>query len=132
MALFCYTPIMKSVPPSLRFWFKIHFLADMLFGLPLLLAPEWIMSLFQLPLESSITARLLGAALIGIGGNSLLMNKKSAQTYRAMLNLKILWSGAAILALVIEIYNGASPLLWWVLGIFIGFAGLWNFYRWTK
>lgn len=121
---------MKQVPRSLQFWFKIHFLADMIFGLPLLFAPEWIMGLFGLPIESSITARLVGAALIGIGGNSLLMNKKSAQEFRSMLDLKILWSGAAILALALEIHQGASPRLWWVLGIFIGFAGLWNYYRW--
>ncbi|MFT7183877.1 MAG: hypothetical protein ACI9QC_000202 [Oceanicoccus sp.] len=120
---------MKKPSHALRNWFIVHFLADMLFGIPLLLAPEWTMELLGLQGESMIAARLVGAALIGIGGNSLIMNKKSIQHFRAMIDLKIIWSAAAIVALALEIAQGASPILWAVLGVFLAFALLWNFYR---
>jgi len=120
---------MKKVPRSLQTWFKIHFLADMLFGLPLLFAPLWTLELFGLSAGASVTARLVGAALIGIGGNSLLMNKKSIHHYKAMLDLKVLWSGAAIIALSLELYHSPSPQIWAIWGIFIGFSLVWNVYR---
>src|SRR2546426_5283160 len=37
------------VPSSLRTWFVIHFLADVLFALPLFLAPRWTLSLLGWP-----------------------------------------------------------------------------------
>ena len=114
---------------SLRTWFLIHFAVDMLFAVPLLFAPEWTLELFGLAGESMLSARLVGAALIGIGGNSLLMNKKSIQHFTSMLDLKIIWSGAAIVAISLELAQGASPMLWAILGIFVAFAILWNFYR---
>ena len=119
---------MKSVPTSLQTWFLIHFLVDMVFAIPLLISPEWTLGLFGLEGESMISARLVGAALIGIGGNSLLMNKQGKEHFLAMLNLKILWSGAAIVALALELAQGGSPTLWIVLAIFFGFALLWNVY----
>ena len=61
------------VPKNLRTWFVIHFIADYAFGLPMLIAPVWTMTLFGWIIIDPATTRLVGAALLGIGGESLLM-----------------------------------------------------------
>ena len=60
------------VPRSLRFWFVVHFVVDFIFAVPLLLAPVWLMTLFGFESPDPFTGRLVGAALLGIGGESLL------------------------------------------------------------
>ncbi len=54
------------VSKNLRTWFVIHFVADYLFALPLLIAPTWLLNLFGWQSIDPFTARLVGAALIGI------------------------------------------------------------------
>jgi len=117
------------VPKSLRTWFVIHFIADYLFGLPLLIAPVWTMTLFGWSTIDPATTRLVGAALLGIGGESLLMRNASLETYRAMLTLKIIWSLSANLGILLSIRDGAPPMAWGILVIFVGFSALWISYR---
>lgn len=117
-----------NVPRSLRIWFVIHFIADMVFGIPLLLAPAKTLALFGLETAETLTARLVGAALIGIGGNSFVMRKKSAEQFKPMLTLKVIWSGAAIIAIILSSIENAPPMLWALLGIFIIFNAVWIYY----
>lgn len=119
----------SQIPSSLRIWFKVHFWVDMLFAIPLLIFPEWTLDLLMLSAESTVAARLVGAALIGIGGNSLLMNAAGREYYLTMLRLKMLWSGAAIIGLGLEAIANPSPSVVSLLGIFVGFTGLWHFYH---
>ncbi len=58
---------MKEVPNSLRTWFVIHFIADMLFGIPLLFFPEFVLPLLGWGVVDPISTRVVGAALMGIG-----------------------------------------------------------------
>jgi malic enzyme len=76
-----------------------------------------------------VSARLVGAALAGIGVQSLLGRNESADAFRAMLRLKCIWSGAAILGLGISIAEGAPAVTWGFLLLFLAFAGIWNTYR---
>jgi hypothetical protein len=79
-----------------------------------------------------IAARLVAAALIGIGLESLLCYKASAETYRSMLNLKIIWSTAAITGLIISMLQenqGRMLVLSLLLLVFLFFNGLWVFWR---
>ena len=62
----------NNVPRNLRRWFVIHFVADILFAIPLLLIPETILPFFGWTVVDPITSRLVGAALLGIGTESLL------------------------------------------------------------
>ena len=105
------------VPKGLRTWFIIHFIADYLFGIPLLLAPIWTMTLFGWASIDPATTRLVGAALLGI------------ETYRAMLNLKIIWSLAAIFSLAAAVAQGAPPITWLLLIMFLIFSITWIYYR---
>jgi len=118
------------IPKSLRIWFVIHFIADYLFGLPLLLAPVWTLTLFGWENVDPATTRLVGAALLGIGGESLLGRKAGRETFQAMLNLKIIWSLSAIFGISISILQGAPVLSWVFLVIFTLFSGIWIYYRW--
>ena len=118
------------VSKNLRAWFVIHFIADFLFAIPLLIAPVWMLTLFGWPSIDPFTARLVGAALIGIGGASLLERNASADTFRAMLNLKLLWASAAVIGMTVTMLSGNYPLIGWgIVLIFVAFFFIWLYYR---
>ena len=119
-----------EVPAGLRTWFLIHFWADMVFAVPLMLAPEKFLGFLGWGTVDPVASRLVAAALFGIGVESLLGRNAGAQTFRAMLNLKIIWSGAAIIALGIGVAQEGRPITMIFLAIFAGFSALWIYYRW--
>ena len=113
---------------SLRRWFVVHFVVDMLFGLPLLLFPDGVMGLFGLEVGEQVTVRLVGAALIGIGGVSLWVNKEGREVYAALLRLKLLWSGSAIVGAGLSLWYGAPMMILVVLVVFMAFFLVWLYY----
>lgn len=119
----------RAVPGSLRTWFVIHFAADMLFALPLLFAPQALLGSLGWATYDPLTSRLVGAALMGIGLESLLGRNASAETFRAMLDLKIIWSSGAIYAIAVALYEGAPAAGWVFLAIFAIFWVVWVSYR---
>jgi hypothetical protein len=124
------TDEVAMVPRSLRFWFVVHFVVDFIFAVPLLLAPVWLMTLFGFESPDPFTGRLVGAALLGIGGESLLGWEGTIETFRAMLNLKIIWSLAAIFGIMLTLVVSGGPLMaYMILLIFAAFSGLWMYYR---
>jgi hypothetical protein len=118
-----------AVPQSLQTWFVIHFVVDILFALPLLLFPRTLLMLLGWTTYDPMTARLVGAALMGIGVESLLGRNASAETFRAMLDLKIIWSSSAIFAISAALYEGAPAMGWAFLAIFVLFWIVWVTYR---
>ncbi len=118
------------VPQSLRFWFVIHFVVDFIFAIPLLIAPVWLLTLFGFETADPFTARLVGAALLGIGGESLLGWNGTIEAFRAMLNLKIIWSLAAVAAVILTLVIAGGPLIAYaILLLFAAFGALWMYYR---
>jgi hypothetical protein len=118
----------RNLPKALRTWFVIHFLVDMAFALPLLFFPEIILPLFGWDVVDPVMSRLVGAALLGIGGESLLSRKAGMDVYRALLSLKIIWASAALLAIGLGLFLGAPPLVWIILVIFAGFLIVWIYF----
>lgn len=118
-----------SVPQALRTWFVVHFVTDMLFALPLLFFPRTSLGLLGWTTYDPMTARLVGAALMGIGLESLLGRNASTETFRAMLNLKIIWSSSAIFAISAALFEGAPAMGWAFLAIFVVFCTVWVSYR---
>ncbi len=119
-----------GVPASLRAWFVVHFAVDMLFGIPLLVAPTLALPLFGWQVVDPLTSRLVGAALMGIGLESLLGRNASLETYRAMLNLKIIWASSAVLGIGLSLLIEGAPVSGWAfLGIFAVFGAVWVYYR---
>lgn len=117
------------VPKNLRTWFVVHFITDYLFGIPLLVAPVLTLSLLGWSTIDPTTTRLVGAALLGIGGESLFGRNARLDTYIALLNLKIIWSLCAILGILLSIIQGSPPMSWAILTIFIIFSAVWIYYR---
>ena len=114
-----------EVPRTLRAWFIVHALVDLAAALPLLAAPELVLRRLGWTCVDPVAARLVGAALLAIGGQSFLGRDAGVDVYRAMLRLKLLWSLAAAVSLFVGIGAGAPPAAWALLSIFIGFAGVW-------
>lgn len=122
------------VPQALRTAFVIHFWADVLFALPLFVAPEPVLTLVGWQAVDPFTTRLVAAALFGIGIESWLGRNGDASAFRTMLTLKVIWSATAVLGLGWSMLEGAQgrPLFGWVvLGIFVVFHGLW-LYWWRR
>jgi hypothetical protein len=118
-----------KLPNSLRTWFKIHFIIDYIIAIPLFLFPSYILALFSLDALDPLFARVVAAALFAIGGVSLLHNNASKEFYKAMLDLKIIWSSFAIIAFIISLVQGYNLSLCFFLGLFVLFNIVWIYYR---
>lgn len=118
-----------KVPGSLKRWFILHFILDILFAIPLLLFPAAFLQMMGFEMVGTMTARLVGAALISIGGNSFLMRNKGKETYISMLNLKLLWSSFAVIGILITMIEGGPIIGWILLGIFIVFFIIWVYFK---
>ncbi|HAN30008.1 MAG TPA: hypothetical protein DCQ06_00285 [Myxococcales bacterium] len=122
----------SSVPAALRSWFVVHFVADMLFALPLFFAPEQALTLVGWLAVDPITTRLVGAALFGIGIESYLGRNADRDRFRGMLNLKVIWSATASIGIAWSMFEGAHdrPVAGWLfLATFVAFHALWVYWR---
>ena len=120
------------VPPMLRTWFVIHFWADILFALPLFFAPYKVLGMVGWTAVDPITARLVAAALFGIGIESLIGRNAAAEGFLPMLNLKVIWSFSASLGILMSMLEGAHDgalFGWLTLGIFATFHAVWVYWR---
>lgn len=118
-----------DVPLSLRRWFVVHFVADVVVALPLFLAPRAALELLGWTSIDPLATRLVAAALLGIGIESFVGRTAGVEGFRGMLNLKIVWSAAATLGILWSQLEGGPPMGWVALGIFAGFHALWLHYR---
>lgn len=119
---------MPEVPNSLRIWFVIHFVVDMLVGIPLLFFPEIVMPLLGWTTIDPIASRVVGAALMGIGTESYLGRNAGLEVFRAMLNLKVIWSSSAIIGIGLGLWKGGPQAGWSFLIIFVIFWFVWIYY----
>ena len=120
---------MVEAPSALRTWFVAHFAVDWAVGIPLLVAPESLLRFFGWHEIDPIATRLFAAALLAIGGQSLLGRNGSVNEFRAMLNLKLIWAVAAVIALGIGAQSGGPALTWLGLAVFVGFFCVWLYWR---
>ena len=116
-----------KIPKSLKIWFKIHLIVDLFFGLPLFFKPRWFLALFGLQAEP-FTARILGAAIIGIGA-SVYYFTNDLKGYKLALKRKILWSSASIIGILITLIEGESLIGLTLLVIFTLFLCVWSYYK---
>lgn len=118
-----------AVPPALSRWFVLHFVADWLFALPMFFAPRWFFGLLGWTEVDPVSARVVAAALVGIGTQSLIGRHESLATFKAMLNLKILWSATATLGIGWSALEGGPVMAWGLCAVFAGFNGVWVWWR---
>jgi hypothetical protein len=121
---------LSMVPKALKTWFIIHFWADIAFALPLLIAPVWFLKLFGWAAPDPIASRMVGAALVGIGVESLLGRNAAAESFRTMLRLKVFWSSTAALGILVSMLEVGAPWGGWLFfGVFAGFFGVWFYWK---
>jgi hypothetical protein len=126
----------NRAPGALSVWFIIHFVADLTFAIPMMIIPVKFMQMLGWVTVDPIATRIVAAALFGIGIESLIGRNSSLETFKGMLNLKIIWSlssvvgiGVSMIGMVIR-QDPTVPLFGWVfLGIFIAFNFIWSYWR---
>ena len=126
------TAASDNVPQNLKTWFVIHFIIDMLFAIPMMIAPIWLLGLFGWQSVDPIMTRMVAAALFGIGIESYLGRNAGCEAFRGMLNLKIIWSLGVIIGVLVSILQGAQDrpvIVWGILAIFAAFNILWVTWR---
>ncbi len=124
--------VRREVPRALKIWFLVHFVVDVMFAIPLMVIPVYFLSILGWQVVDPVAARLVAAALFGIGVESLLSYNSSLDNYKGLLNLKIIWSLAALIGLLISLIQGDQgrpALLWLLIFTFILFNGLWVYWK---
>ena len=125
-------PVNPDVPASLRVFFIIHFALDVMFAIPLFFFPVRFLTFAGWTTVDPVTTRLVAAALFGIGIESLVGSRASTESFLSLLNLKIVWSVAAVCGILVSIAEmgwQVPVFLWIILGVFVAFNGLWMFWR---
>lgn len=120
----------RPMPAGLRLWFVAHFVADMVFAIPLFFFPEFLLHLFGWVHVDGALARIAAAALFGIGIQSLLGKDEGPEVFRAMLTLKVIWSSTATVGIAWAAAAGTAPQAAWLFaGVFGVFCVVWTRYR---
>lgn len=121
---------MQQVPQSLKTWFIVHFVVDIVLAIPLVFFPTMFLAALGFSTVDPLASRLVGAALAGIGATSLLTKNKRAESYETLLTLKLIWSATAIVGIIISILlNQAPAIAWSFLAAFTFFFFLWLYYK---
>lgn len=112
-------------------WFLVHGIVDLIIAVPLLIVPVAFLEWLGWTGIDPITARIVAAALIGIGVESILSFRSEFYAIKAMLNLKILWALAAIIGVLWSaLAEAAIPWgVWPILGLFAIFLVSWIVWR---
>ena len=116
----------------LKRFFVLHFIIDISIAMPLFIAPIFFLESLGWQQIDPVAARLVAAALFGIGIESYLGRNSSGETMANMLNLKIIWSLSAIIGIAISISEssyGTPFSLKIILAVFIVFNLLWTYWR---
>ena len=115
---------------TLKSWFVVHFLVDILIAIPLFFVPEYFLSILGWNSIDPLMSRLVASALFGIGGISLIARNSSKETFKILLNLKIIWSLCAITGFAISILSSDYPdIVWLFLLLFVIFSFNWIYHR---
>lgn len=118
----------SPVAQPLKSLFVLHFFVDVVFAFPLLLVPTLLLKFLGWETVDPVTARLTGAALMGIGIQSFLGRNASRETYLDFLRLKLIWSGSAAIGIALSICEGAPVIAWLFLGLFGLFFFAWAYW----
>lgn len=115
-----------EVPPSLRTWFVVHAVLDLVCGVPLLLCPELVLPHLGWASVDPVMTRLVGAALLAIGAQAWRSRGAGVEVYRALLGLNVVWSAMVILGMAIAIARGAPSAAFLVLSASLALCGVWS------
>ena len=119
------------VPKSLENWFIVHAILDILVAIPLFIIPRIFLETLGWMEVDTLAARLVAAALLGIGSISFFSRNEQVDTYRSLVRFKLIWSIIAelgiALSLIIDAENYPS-IAWIFVVIFVSFTVLWGYW----
>lgn len=115
-----------EIPSSLRQWFVVHAVIDVVCGLPLLLFPELLLPRLGWATVDPVMTRLVGAALLAIGGQAWRSRDAGVDVYRALLGVNVVWSAMVIVGMAIAIGRGAPSAAFAVLSASLALCGVWS------
>lgn len=98
-----FTVKQEAVPKTLKKWFIAHFIIDMLVAIPLFLFPVASLELLNRNDIDPLATRIIAAALFAIGITSYIGRNASLESYKNMLDLKIIWSGSVVAAILFTV-----------------------------
>jgi hypothetical protein len=116
---------------QLKLWFTIHFAIDVVFAAFLFLIPTGFLVFLGWKTIDPISARLVAAALFGIGIESLLGRKSSMDSFKNMLTLKVIWSFFAVTGIALSLILNAQErpaAAFGLLAVFVAFHILWVYF----
>ena len=117
---------------ALRKFFVLHFVIDVVSAIPLFLCPTLLLTTLGWQVVDPVAARMVAAALFGIGIESYIGRNSSRDSLIGMLNLKIIWSFSAIIGVGTSMMQNIqqNPLAIKIIFItFIAFNLLWVYWR---
>ncbi len=97
-----------------------------------MVVPRALLTMLGWSVVDVVAARLVAAALLAIGIESLLARNRTLLAFPALLNLKIIWSAAALVGLIWSAAAGAHGRpwsLWLFVAVFGAFHLLWIYWR---
>ncbi|RLF66447.1 MAG: hypothetical protein DRN57_07135 [Thermoplasmata archaeon] len=97
----------EEVPKALSVWFVIHFMIDMFVAVPLFFFPERSLELLGWETIDPLLTRVAAAAFFAIEIESLIGRRASLDGFGNMLNLKLIWSLAAVIGIGWALLSGA-------------------------
>lgn len=118
-----------AVPMALRRSLVLDAIVDGVLGLLLFIAPEPALRAFGWHAVDPIATRLLAAALFGMSGQTWLGRNGDVAEIRAGLNLKVIWTGVAMVGLAIAVAAGSPALATVALIAFGAFFAQWIYWR---
>ena len=118
----------QEVPNSLRNWLVFHFYVDYAFAIPFFFFPETTAEILGYDPLDPLAARIVAAALFGIGYSSYLASKFDLKAMHTKLRWAVVWAGSATIGLLWAA-NTVEHIWGWVFaGIFLFFFMLWGNY----
>lgn len=117
---------------TLRKFFVLHFVIDVVSAIPLFLCPTLLLTTLGWQVVDPVAARMVAAALFGIGIESYIGRNSSRDSLIGILNLKIIWSFSAIIGIGTSMMQNIqqNPLALKIIFItFIAFNLLWVYWR---
>lgn len=121
---------MKAVPKSLKTWYNVHIIADLIFGIPFLFFPMQFLNAFGWAISEAFPWRIFGAALVGIAVLSYVVNKSNdIQAFRNSLKFKSVWGGLCFFVSIYTALTTGPAAVWFGVAVFFVFGAVWNYYR---
>lgn len=118
-----------NIPHSLRRWFLLHLIVDYAIAVTFFFFPYQTLQVFGWKTVDPLAARLVAAALLAIGGTYVIARHADTEAYRQFLALKIVWSFAAVIGIILTMVTTDAPVLsWFVLALFALFSSVWVYY----